>query len=71
MARSVNQSTKNDLKQLDIMLASYNKFAAQLKDAKLSEPDRQMLNASLLMLKEMMADKTRDIRRRLRESQKY
>ena len=53
------------------MLASYNKFAAQLKDAKLSEPDRQMLNASLLMLKEMMADKTRDIRRRLRESQKY
>lgn len=53
------------------MLASYNQLTAKLEDLKLSEPKRQICEASLYMLKEMMADKTRDIRRRLRASQEY
>ena len=71
MANSVNQSTKQDLQQLEKMLDSYNQLAAKLKDSELSNSERQIINASLCMLKEFMTDKTRDIKRRLRETLKY
>ena len=71
MAKSVNLSINRDLEQLETMLANYDKLAVKLDDPKLSHPDRQILHASLDMLKEIMQDKTRDIKRRLREVRKY
>lgn len=67
----MNQSTKNDLKQLEKMLINYDILSAKLKDPELSHPDCQILHASLDILKEFITDKSADIRRRLRESQKY
>ena len=67
----MNLSINRDLKQLKDMLANYDKLAVKLDDPSLPHPDRQILHASLDMLKEIMQDKTRDIKRRLREAQEY
>lgn len=53
------------------MLASYKAFEAKLASTDLEHHERQILEAHLDMLKELMVDKTRDVRRRLRESKKY
>lgn len=45
------------------MLHNYNKFAAKLDDPELPHAERQIIEAALVMLKQFMADKTRDMRR--------
>ena len=70
-ANSVNPLIQQDLKQLKLMLEHYEAFEAKLQNEQLENHDRQMLSAAKFMLQEVMWDKTRDIRRRLRESKEY
>lgn len=71
MVRSVNPSTNRDLQQLKKMLDSYNKLAAKLENPTLPDPERQSIKAALHMLKEFMTDRTRDLKRHLRETREY
>jgi hypothetical protein len=71
MASSVSKSIQHDINELNRMLASYDEFNARLSDPGLSNPERSAIRAALHMLKEIMTDKTRDIKRRLRDTRKY
>lgn len=71
MASSVNPSIQRDLQQLEKMMESYSKFLAQLEEQDLPHHQRQATEAALVMLKELMVNKTRDVRRRLRETHRY
>lgn len=66
----MNPLIQKDLQQLEGMLDNYNKLAAKLEHPELSHPECQILRVSLFMLKDFMSVKTRDIKRRLRESGK-
>lgn len=66
----MNPSIQKDLKQLEGMLANYNKLATKLESSELSHPECQILQVSLFMLKDFMSMKTQEIKRRLRESGK-
>lgn len=67
----MNQSIQRDLQQLDKMLANYEKLQLTLEDSELSIPQRQVTEVAMTMLQELMIDKTRDVRRRLREVREY
>lgn len=67
----MNRSIQNDIKQLEDMLESHNKLVAKLNDPATKHHEMQIINAACYMLKELMSDKTRDIRRRLRETREY
>lgn len=60
----MNQSNPNDLKQLEQMMTNYRKLEAKLADTNLPHPERQVITAALIMLKEFMANKTRDLKRK-------
>ena len=64
-------SIQRDLAQLEEMLASHNKLTAQLNNPELPHPERQSIEVGLCMLRELMANKTRDIKRRLRDTREY
>ena len=61
----MNPSVRRDLQQLERMLDSYKRLTFKLKDPDLTHDKRQILRASLDMLKEIMSDKTRDINQQL------
>lgn len=63
MGSSVNQSNPRDLQQLKQMLDNYDKFAARLDDPELPHAERQIIKAALVMLKQFMVAKTRDVER--------
>ena len=59
----MNQSNPRDLEQLKQMLKNYNMFEAKLNDSSLPHTERQIIEAALVMLKQFMFSKTRDIKR--------
>lgn len=61
----MNPSVCQNLQQLEKMLDSYKRLMFKLKDPDIIYHQRQILRASLDMLKEMMSDKTRDINQQL------
>ncbi len=67
---SVNQLLRSDLKQLHDMMAEYIKLEEKLK---LSMPhhEQQIMQVAYCMLKELIDNKTRDVRRRMREMKRY
>jgi hypothetical protein len=66
----VTHLIERDLQQLEKMKTSYKQLSAKL-NGPLSYSERQILEVSLYMLLELMAFKTKDIKRRLRERRKY
>jgi len=46
------------------MMTNYRKLEAKLADTNLPHPERQVITAALIMLKEFMANKTRDLKRK-------
>jgi len=67
----VNPLLKKDLKALEDMVDKYDHFVNKLLDPELPHQERQAAEAALVMLKEFISNKTRDIRRRGRENRKY
>lgn len=67
----MNPSLKKDLKALEDMVEKYDHFVKKLLDPELPHQERQAAEAALVMLKEFISTKTRDIRRRRREDHKY
>jgi hypothetical protein len=64
MKNSVNQSNLRDRQQLEKMLVNYEKLEAKLADPDLPHPDRQSIGAALVMLKEFITAKIRDLKRK-------
>lgn len=60
----MNQSNPNDLRQLRKMVDNYTKFEAKLDDPALPHAERQIIEAALVMLKQFMTTKTRDLNRK-------
>ena len=60
----MNQSNPRDRQQLEKMLANYEKLEVKLADPDTSHPDRQSISAALVMLKEFITAKTRDLKRK-------
>lgn len=67
----MNPSTKRDLEQLERMKASYEDLMMKWRNPTLEHHERQILTVSLMMLREYMVEKTRDVRRRLRGTSQY
>ena len=53
------------------MYSGYGELMMRWRNPTLEHHERQILKVSLFMLEEFMTDKTRDIKRRLRELNKY
>lgn len=62
----MNQSNPNDIQQLEEMLARYNELQTKLADPQLEHHERQVMLVACYMLKDFMANKTRDVQRHLR-----
>ncbi len=71
MKSSVNESIKRDLQQLEQMALQHSKFLSKLENPGLCHHERQSIEAGIMMLKEFMLNKSRDIKRRLRSTQEY
>lgn len=67
----MSPSIRRDLEQLEHMNESYDKLMMRLRNPTLKHHERQTLSVSLAMLKECMTEKTRDVKRRMREAGKY
>tara|TARA_R110002096_G_scaffold108964_2_gene238487 strand:+ start:381 stop:542 length:162 start_codon:yes stop_codon:yes gene_type:complete len=52
------------------MLARYNELESKL-ELEMPNHERQIMKVAHHMLKELIANKTRDVRRRMREMQRY
>lgn len=60
----MNQSNPRDRQQLEKMLVNYQKLAAKLDDPNLPHSERPILEVALIMLRDFMANKTRDLKRK-------
>lgn len=66
----MNQLLRNDFKQLHDMLTKYNELESKL-ELEMPSHEHQIMKVAHHMLKESIANKTRDVRRRMREMQRY
>ena len=66
----MNQLLRSDLKQLHDMMVRLNDLEEKL-EVDMPHHERQIMTVARHMLKELIANKTRDVRRRMREMKRY
>jgi len=67
----MNPHLQHDIELLKRMVGHLDTFQAKLLDKELPHHEKQIVKAAIVELKEHIAKKTRDIKRRLREQCDY
>jgi len=71
MASSVNQLLRDDFQRLHDMLKQYDILKRKLNELDMPHHERQVMDTARVMLREIIRNKTRDIKRRMREMMRY
>lgn len=67
----MKQLALSDAEQLDKMIIRYGEFSHKLLDPELPHHEKQSINIALLMLKELITNKLRDVKRPYRGKGHY